>query len=321
MLIFPTYQTILTKPAAATSSSSSFGGVTTDLLVHYDFSDTSCWNRNKSSNAADYTVNNLVGDHNDAHIRRKVSGTTWTSTSDSPTIEFNSDADGCIQSVTSNYDGDEDKTIIILPGAESSSTAGNVHYNMPTVSSTSSNNLTNVGTGAWTAELWWRIYLDNSNNGIVSPLQFNHTNTDDEDFQHWFNVYDLNWTAASYRGDMRFYFYLTMISNHVATSILNDAIPGAPSSGAGWSDWMHIVYSKASGTSSSNGKVYVNNTLKRSLQEGSDFDYFRYGMLLPVTNATRPDTRLGIFRFYQGKALTSSEITTNWNDQKERFGH
>ena len=98
---------------------SSFDGVTDNLLIHYDFSDTSCWNRNKSSNAADYTINNLAGDHNDAHIRRKVSGNTWTSTSDTPTMEFNSDADGCIQTVPGNYTSAGDNSIIMIPGSES----------------------------------------------------------------------------------------------------------------------------------------------------------------------------------------------------------
>ena len=31
--------------------------------------------------------------------------------------------------------------------------------------------------------------------------------------------------------------------------------------------------------------------------------------------------RLGIFRFYRGKALTASEVTENWNAQKSRFGY
>lgn len=321
MLIFPTYQTILTKPAAATSSSSSFGGVTTDLLVHYDFSDTSCWNRNKSSNAADYTVNNLVGDHNDAHIRRKVSGTTWTSTSDSPVIEFNSDADGCIQSVTSNYDGDEDQTIIVIPGAESSSTAGDQNYNMSTVSSTSSNNLTNIGTGAWTAELWTRYYLDNSGTGASLTFTFFNTNSEDEDMYNLMAVYDLNWVSTSPRGDLKYKYYSPQHNVHFTSTVLNNAIPGAPSSGAGWTDWMHIVISKESGTSSGNTKVYINNTHEKTNMDKNDLDYLRYGRLLSVFNATTPISRLGIFRFYQGKSLTSSEVTTNWNAQKERFGH
>ena len=58
MLIFPTYQTLLTRPVVASSDTANF--ITTDLKLHYDFSNTSCWNRNNSSNAADYTVNNLI---------------------------------------------------------------------------------------------------------------------------------------------------------------------------------------------------------------------------------------------------------------------
>ena len=320
MLIFPTYQTLLTKPAA-TSSGSGFSGVTTDLHVHYDFSNTSCWNRNKSSNAADYTINNLAGDHNDAHIRRNVSGTTWTSTSDSPVIEFNSDADGCIQTVTSNYSDSGDDTLIIIPGEESSSTASDLTYNMSTVSATSSDNLTNIGTDPWTIEFWTRQYLDNSNNGISLPVALYHVNSESESPIHYLLIYDLNHSSSGLRGDIKWKYYHPQHNTHFQRTIYNNNMPGAPSSGAGWTDWMHIVISKESGTSNNNAKIYANNTHITSYMDQNNLDYLKYGRLFVIINGDRPEGRLGIFRFYQGKSLTSSEVTTNWNAQKSRFGH
>ena len=53
----------------------------------------------------------------------------------------------------------------------------------------------------------------------------------------------------------------------------------------------------------------------------NNLDYLKYGRLFVIINGDRPEGRLGIFRFYQGKSLTSSEVTTNWNAQKSRFGH
>ena len=319
MLIFPTYQTLLTKPAAtsSSSSSSSFGGVTTDLDVHYDFSDTSCWNRNKSSNAADYTVNNLAGDHNDGLFRRKVSGTTYTNTSDIDTIDFDSDADGCIEVKSSNYSGSSETTVLLIPGHETSTSTSALNYNAPTI--TDSNNLLNIGTGAYTIEYWIKFYLDNSNHGSVAFFKFYNKTTSNSNSDIIMLTYDLNWVSHSIRGD------LILKPHHTTTTRIIDApsesFPGQPSSGAGWTDWMHIVVSKESGTSSGNLKAYVNNTLELTTTGSKNYDYMRYGRILAVYNSSSPDYRIGIFRFYQDKALTSSEVTTNWNDQKSRFGH
>ena len=52
-----------------------------------------------------------------------------------------------------------------------------------------------------------------------------------------------------------------------------------------------------------------------------NFTALQYGRLLYAWTAAAVQQRLGIYRAYKGKALTSSEVTTNWNDQKSRFGH
>lgn len=289
-----------------------FGGVTTDLLVHYDFSDTSCWNRNKSSNAADYTVNNLVGDHNDGLIRKKAGGATWTNTSDIDTIDFNSDADGCIEAKSSNWSGTGEHTILLIPGNDTSTSASALNYNAPTI--TDSNNLFNIGTGAYTIEYWIRFYLDHSKSNNVNWYKFYNEKTAGGNINLQTDVYNLN-ASSGRAGDLR------LRHTNVARMLLNNDIPGKPSSGAGWSDWVHLVISKNSGTSSNNLKGYVNNTLKMTTYDNNDYDYMRYGRPLAVYNSGSPDYRIGIFRFYQDKALTSSEVTTNWNDQKARFGH
>ena len=90
MLIFPTYQTMLAKAAANSSGGGGSSIIDTDLYVHYDFSDTNCWNRNNSTNAADYTVNNLANDYNDAVFRSRTgTSNAYRNASDSPCIDFN----------------------------------------------------------------------------------------------------------------------------------------------------------------------------------------------------------------------------------------
>ena len=299
---------------------SSFDGVTDNLLIHYDFSDTSCWNRNKSSNAADYTINNLAGDHNDAHIRRKVSGNTWTSTSDTPTMEFNSVADGCIQTVPGNYTSAGDNSIIMIPGSESSSTASNVTYNMPTESDTSANNMFNIGTGAFTLEWWFRIYIDTAETHSLPFTNLGIEASDGDDITQFWTYYDPSWSTPSSRGDIRIKYYIPHVNFHANTTVLDNNVPGKPASGAAWSDWIHMVYVKESGFFL-NGKTYVNNTHEHNLHERNNYDYGKFARLLAIFNGNSPQHRLGIFRFYQGKGLTSSEVTTNWNDQKARFGH
>ena len=68
-------------------------------------------------------------------------------------------------------------------------------------------------------------------------------------------------------------------------------------------------------------KIYINNSLEATLTDVENLDYLDTINLNQVWSDTHPASRTGIFRFYRGKALTSSEVTTNWNAQKSRFGH
>ena len=311
------------------SSGNTFGGVTTNLEVHYDFSRTDCWNRGTSTNAADYTVNNLAKDYNDAVLRSRTgAGNSYRDGSDSPCITFNSsDGGGCLEIGGDNNDGNEDDCVLIIPGAYSSSTSSNEAYNISTVAASSSENLYNgLGNGAFTVEMWIRLYANESDgNGTasMSRLYGRASGEDDDDlFSSFWLVYINNgYTSSSYTDEM--YILNSNINGQTVRMDPNllTNVPGTPVSGAAWSDWLHIVMVRESGTGSNNWKVYVNNTLEEEYTSHMNFTALQYGRLMWIASAPTVQQRLGIYRAYKGKALTSSEVTTNWNDQKSRFGH
>ena len=51
--------------------------------------------------------------------------------------------------------------------------------------------------------------------------------------------------------------------------------------------------------------------------------YFRWGYTPGVVSDSGASlkSRHAVFRFYNGNALTSSEVTQHWNLEKARFGH
>jgi len=287
--------------------------VDTDLYVHYDFSDTNCWNRNNSTNAADYTVHNLANDYNDAVFRsRDASGTCYQNSSASPVINFDSsDGGGCLELDSSQNTANDDDCLLAIPGTDTSTSCSNRAKNLSTVTGT--NNLLNgVDTGAFTFELWYRVEFSASYRGNVYayPLRMYHNSS-----TYW-NVDNLKlqlWDLGA--------------SNNQAGKVDNDypmntsySVIGGPSSGIDWSDWNHLVYSRNS-SSTNDTKVYVNNSLDETHTDNIDYPSLKYLFFFPHSSSSRINLKYGIFRFYRGKALTSSEVTTNWNAQKSRFGH
>ena len=289
-------------------SGSSFGGVTTDLYLHYDFSNTDSWNRNNSANAADYTVNNLANDYNDAVFRSRTgTSNAYRNSSESPCIDFNSsDGGGCLEWIPSNHSGDSNTCVLAIFGDLTSTLTNYWYYNATTVSSTDTNNLYNgIGTGAYTIEFWYKAYLTNSGDGQGSVWSDN-PQTSTSSVWTSFRAYSGGYSTAPKKLRVDFSF--------------NVDIAGAPS-GTGWTDWNHVVYSRNS-SSSNDLKIYVNNSLEHTGTNANDYDYLRSGALVSaVGNSSTNPIRQGLIRFYRGKALTASEVTTNWNAQKSRFGY
>ena len=318
MLIFPTYQTMLAKAAATSSGGGGSSIVDTDLYVHYDFSDTDCWNRTNGTNTDDYTIHNLANDYNDGLLRSRTgTSNAYRNASDSPVIDFvSSDGGGCLEFDPSNNDADDDDCVLLIPGSFSA-TWSDTHLtsNITTVAATDSNNLFNgIGTGAFTVEIWVKIYLNDSGNtyGTGQPVYLQGKTTGNSTFTKAVTSYEANYSTSDKQ--KKFDLFSTAGAEGYVP------IAGAPSSGSGWSDWNHLVWSRNS-TSTDDSKIYLNNSLQHTVTSGLDIDYMRYGYFSFVATNTRMPIRYGAFRFYRGKALTSSEVTTNWNAQKSRFGH
>ena len=302
--------------------------VDTDLYVHYDFSSTDCWNRNNSANAADYTVNNLANDYNDAVFRSRT-GTSdaWQNDSSSPVIDFNnSDGGGCLEINPANHEGVEDSCSFIIPGSFSHSTnTGYYGYNLPTVSSTDSNNLWNgVGTGAFTIEFWERYYWQNNDEFYRREEMEIHAVVAEENSNTW--RWPLRWYVyGDTQSSSPEVFHKMYNHNHDGTPfpweyVYHD-IPGATSSGSGWSDWCHIVFSRAS-NATNDSKLYLNNSLVETDTYSQTLEYSPFTNLFRILGAaSEGQFRMGLFRIYRGKALTASEVTQNWDAQKSRFGH
>ena len=294
--------------------------VDTDLYVHYDFSNTDCWNRQNGTNTDDYTIHNLANDYNDGLLRSRT-GTSdaFRNASDSPVIDFNSsDGGGCLEWIPSNNSSDEDDCSLIIPGSYAFPTSSIPSYNITTVSATDTNNLTNgIGTGAFTIEMWFKVYLDHAVSQSIQPLRLKSKNTSGSTIYQRVYVYSPGYTTDTNRANKMRILHGT--SNSASGELIS--INGSPSSGAAWSNWNHLVYSRNS-TSTDDTKIYLNNSLEVTCTDNANIDYF-YDNLRPWNSSFSDNIplRQGIFRFYRGKALTTSEVTQNWNAQKSRFGH
>ena len=327
MLIFPTYQTLLAKPVVATGGDDSDSGiVSTDLFVHYDFSNTDSWNQTTGTDTEDYTVYNLAHNHNNALIRSRTgSGLTYQNDSSSTAISYeSSDGGGCIEIDPSVLTGwptfITQRMVIYIPGSQSISYWGSP----PTVSETSSDNLFyGIGTGPFTFETWVRYYIDDSYTGGYDHRLIYEMKTKRDDETTGFAAkcnYYLRLTGAGYSNSASHRRKIRTQFQNPYPSILYSSSDAIPSTGSGWSDWLHLVYSRNS-NSTSDTKLYANNSLILTRTDNADFSHFLYGTLFDTWKPQNSLSRFGIFRFYRGKALTSSEVTTNWNAQKSRFGH
>ena len=308
MLIFPAYQTLLTRPAVASSDTANF--ITTDLKLHYDFSNTSCWNRNNSSNAADYTVNNLIDSYNDAFFRVRTNN-TFQYGSDSDVINYDTDGGGCLFMDPSEYSYN-DAAVLAVPGSwsgESSST--DEYYNLPT--ETSSHNLMDGldDDGPFTFEIWYRAYTDSTSSGVVSSrlTDFLTENTSGSEVKLGLRLYGKHPVPIFTRKAWQSF----------GNSAKLQLIPGSLATGAGWSDWTHHVITR---DDSNNFNLYIQNAQAGSaITATHDFDSLKVIGIGAVLSSNTTPIRIGLVRFYKGKGLTSSEVTTNWNAQKSRFGH
>lgn len=93
------------------------------------------------------------------------------------------------------------------------------------------------------------------------------------------------------------------------------------------SNWSHIVVTRGD-TSASTYKTYLNNSLVSTRTESGDYGQSSMSASRTIghqsTSSTSEFNRyygdFAVYRFYNGKALTSTEVATNYNVSASRFG-
>lgn len=255
--------------------------ITTDLEIHYDLGNTSCWTGNSSSNSADYTLNDLSGNGNDGKIYSRISGSGTASsvnvskdTSDGNSLE--------ISFTAANYDDNAAYMRTDLGPA-------------------------NPGTGAATVEMWIKYKFTNVSTERYSTLMYWSQGPGASSWM-WNNTNSFNFGT--------YYPKTFTVAGEGGNGVI--PYPGSPPD-SGWGDWVHLVWSRTS-TSSNDTKIYVNNSLEHTYTSTDDITGRPSYWTLP--SSTTPFTaKFGAFRYYVGTGLTSSQVTTNWNVDKTRFGY
>tara|TARA_R100000329_G_scaffold150723_1_gene144432 strand:- start:3136 stop:3948 length:813 start_codon:yes stop_codon:yes gene_type:complete len=165
----------------------------------------------------------------------------------------------------------------------------------------------------FTLEFWVRPYWNANVSGTENfHIWTNFTNTT-ENLRVLFRLDNNNFRLrAAFHGS---FIYLTS----------GNAFNISPNGFA--SNWSHIVVTRGDGNSSTY-KTYVNNSLVATSTSSGDYGTaaLASNRILGSNNASNTSETIryqgdfGVYRFYNGKALTSTEVTTNYNVSSGRFG-
>ena len=169
-----------------------------------------------------------------------------------------------------------------------------------------------IGTGNYTIEWWWKPYWT----GVTNRIFTNQPNTTNPWPQHYAifiangKIRVTNWVVTDSTTGSGSWTYLD--SSAVYTSSQYH------------SEYEHLVFSRI-GTGNNNTKFYRNNSLVETFTGKLDYDDANNvaddNRAIGHDAASAFRGKLGIYRLYVGKGFTSSDVTTNWNLEKSRFGH
>jgi len=297
-----------------------------DLFIHYDFGNISCWNRQNGTNTADYTVYNLANSHNNALFRCQtaiVSGNAaYEHGSGSDAIEFDStDGGGCLKNDPYEISSSSDKFAVIIPGSVSESLQSFPTYNFTTEElNTGDNNILGsdtanqgIGTGAFTFEIWAKYYL-NTTSMTAASNQISGRDTSNSSAVIGSLLWGGGWSALDSTSLPERQYRINNALNFYPSGITSST------TSAQWTNWNHLVISRANGNT--NGTtVYLNNESKGTTTISANLETARHMIVTSGNFTDEIPEKVGVFRFYKGKALTSSEVSHNWDAQKTRFGH
>lgn len=262
------------------------GIVSENLVAHWDFGDTNCWNGSSA------TVNDLSGNGNGGTLRDSASDFTYQSGNG-----------GYIRTAlaTSNYP-----------------------TSYPKIQRNGTDYFDTMGIKPFTLEFWVRPYWSS----YVTPNYQFFTNSTGSPWNNNFRVgFWVNGNDMVIRGPILF-------GNSTSWHIFgnNSSDPFNITQG-NFGDWTHVVYVRngpPDATTTYTTEIFINGV---SLGNPNTSGYGSYddpamtgGMVLgsdSTTSTANNETYqgdIGIYRFYVDKALSSTEITQNFDVDKTRFG-
>ena len=212
---------------------------------------------------------------------------------------------GTLQNTSNiSYSSNDGGHIILDPSASS---------NYPYI--TRADTIKDIGTGDFTFEFWWNLSYDSSRANEGNTVLFRNVPLFSSPYTENVGVFVRN-------GKIR-------VSNWLTAS--------AATIGGSWtyidsstvyvdgyqSDYEHLVFTRI-GTGNNNMKMYRNNSLVETWTNKAEYDDATETADHRVLSGNVSyffGGKFAIYRLYVGTGLTSSEVTTNWNAQKSRFGH
>ena len=174
-----------------------------------------------------------------------------------------------------------------------------------------------VGTGDFTLEFWVNIYHKATPSTGNNALLWRNTPNDSSPYLENTGLYikdgkirGSNWFFATGATTAGSWTDIDQSTNYTLNA---------------YEGWEHLVFSRI-GTGNNNMKFYNNNSLVHTWTNKASYDdnnsSSATSAMTTFGHNEAPGVRgkIAIYRFYLGKGLTSTEVTTNYNDQKSRFG-
>lgn len=280
--------------------------VSTNLLVHYDYGDTNCWNRldpNTYGGNQDDIID-LTGNGYNA----KLHNATTTD------YEYKSSKGGYIRLIETNTN----KKNITAP-----SDGGSSGGSFPQA----------IGTGAFTME-WVSdqyfatgelVYTPSGQDWVYSNSNLLYWSAGLNETPrilgfHWENTSGTTWALEELNlNDTNTYVNQSNTTANLITDSSSNYISYTGNTG-----WQHWSLTRDSFTSSTtnNLKLYINGVLRYTTTNRNDLNAPNYGMFgiwdkRQITIASIGNH--GLFKVYSA-ALTATEVTQNYNAYKPRFG-
>ena len=290
----PTYQKPLSLTGlggGATSlsfASAGFPYVTDGLVCHYDFGDSSCYTHPTSNSKP--LIDDLTGNSHTSQLNQGP-GSVVDITSSPPSVSYSSSNGGHLV-FEPNY----------TPyGYPTSSNAPIIFRNTAP--------WTGLGNGDWTVEFWVNFYRYTLPAGQSISYLFQD--------------------GASYTGTLEIGFQNDRLYIYCFNQNMG-AEPSAYYTSSGYNGWDHIVLSKI-GSGSNNVKLYHKGVNTHSLS-WSGMNYVAQWPGVAASGIWNSmaffDSYTGrhfkgkfaIFRCYNGKGLNATEVLSNFNGERSRFG-